>query len=60
MEQKKIDNLVGSAKEIFDPRQVDKILSNAKRDAFNYAQEVKHERKRRNWRKNSKRDNRRH
>ncbi len=58
MEQNKIDNLVGSAKKIFDPRQVDKILSEAKRHAFNHAQELKHDRKRRNHRERFDRDRR--
>lgn len=58
MEMNKIDNLVGSAKKIFDPRQVDKILSEAKRHAFNHAQELKHDRKRRNHRERFDRDRR--
>ncbi len=63
MEQNRIDNLVGRAKKIFDPRQVDKILSEAKLNAFNHAQELKHDRKRRNHGERLDRDrrhNRRH
>ena len=55
MEQTKINNLVGSAKKIFDPHQVDRIVSNAKKNAFNHAQELKYDRKRKN-----RRDNRDH